>query len=214
MNVSRDSKTICLDDWGKPRKTPRQVGRHRDSNRGPPEWESRALPRSHLARYISLKSFVHSLSYFYLCRIGAIYVTHATRTLQIHDLSGEGINAGSHTYYFDHTKTWRSSLDKGSAQWGHLRNNTNMNMANMKGWWLPNDIRGPCGPKTPWHVSYRWKKTPPRKLVPTGHNTSEWGMQKLRYTCCWKLNTVKVNGHRCWCSFTWLHTFLKSHLLL
>ena len=32
-------------------KNPRQVGRHRDSNQGPPECESRALPRSHLARY-------------------------------------------------------------------------------------------------------------------------------------------------------------------
>ena len=28
-----------------------QVGRPRDSNPGPPECESRALPRSHLARY-------------------------------------------------------------------------------------------------------------------------------------------------------------------
>ena len=27
-----------------------QVGRHRDLNPGPPECESRALPRSHLAR--------------------------------------------------------------------------------------------------------------------------------------------------------------------
>ena len=42
--------SICLDDWGKPRKNPSQVGRIRDSNPGPPESESRALPRSHLAR--------------------------------------------------------------------------------------------------------------------------------------------------------------------
>ena len=35
------------------------------------------------------------------------------------------------------------------------------NKANMKGWlWRPNDIRGPCGPKTSWHLSYRWGKTP------------------------------------------------------
>ena len=31
----------------------------------------------------------------------------------------------------------------------------------MKGWlWRPNDIRGPCGPKASWHLSYRWGKTP------------------------------------------------------
>ena len=28
-------------------------------------------------------------------------------------------------------------------------------------WWRrPNDIRGPCEPKAPWHLSYRWGKTP------------------------------------------------------
>ena len=45
--------SICLDDWGKPRKNPSQVGRHRDLNPGHPECESRALPRSHLARSLS-----------------------------------------------------------------------------------------------------------------------------------------------------------------
>ena len=63
---------------------------------------------------------------------------------------------------------------EGSAQCrGHLRDNTDMkddtpsthpfilNKANMKGWlWRPNDIRGPCGPKASWHLSYRWGKTP------------------------------------------------------
>ena len=36
----------------KPVKSLIQVGRHRDSIPGPPECESRALPRSHLARYL------------------------------------------------------------------------------------------------------------------------------------------------------------------
>ena len=45
--VMKIKSSICLDDWGKPRKNPSQVGRHRDSNQGPPECESRALPRSH-----------------------------------------------------------------------------------------------------------------------------------------------------------------------
>ena len=32
-------------------------------------------------------------------------MTQATQALQSHDLSGEGINSGSHTYIFDHTTT-------------------------------------------------------------------------------------------------------------
>ena len=53
---------------------------------------------------------------------------------------------------------------------------TQSNMANMKGWlWRPSDILGPCGPKAPWHLSYRWGKTPkktsPRNLVLTGDRT-------------------------------------------
>ena len=34
-------------------------------------------------------------------------MTHGSRALQSHDLSGEGINFGSHTYFFDQTRTWR-----------------------------------------------------------------------------------------------------------
>ena len=35
------------------------------------------------------------------------------------------------------------------------------NKANMKGWlWRPTNIRGHCGPKASWHLSYRWGKTP------------------------------------------------------
>ena len=95
---------------------------------------------------------------------------HATRALQSHDLSGKGINSGSHTCFFDHTRTWRASPDEGSAQCrGHNRYNMDMNThhpiqsnkANMKGWlWWPNDIRGYCGPRAFWHLSYRWGKTP------------------------------------------------------
>ena len=34
------------------------------------------------------------------------------------------------------------------------------NNVHMKGWlWRTNDIRGPCGPKASWHLSYRWGKT-------------------------------------------------------
>ena len=43
--------SICLDYCGKPRKKNSLVVRPRDLNQGPPECESRALPRSHLARW-------------------------------------------------------------------------------------------------------------------------------------------------------------------
>ena len=88
------------------------------------------------------------------------------------DLSGEGINSGSHTYFFYHTRTWRVSPDEWSAQCrDHLRDNTNNErrdtssthpfiLASRRWFWLPNDIRGPCGPKVSWHLSYRRGKTP------------------------------------------------------
>ena len=48
--VMKIQPSICLDDWGKPRKNPSQVGWHQDLKPGPPKCKSRALPRSHLAR--------------------------------------------------------------------------------------------------------------------------------------------------------------------
>ena len=40
---------------------------------------------------------------------------------------GRELNYGSHTYFFDHTRTWRTSPDEWSAQCrGHLRHSTNM----------------------------------------------------------------------------------------
>ena len=129
-------------------------------------------------------------------------MTHASRALQSHDLSGEGINSGSHTYsFFDHTRTWRASLDEGSAQCrGHLRDDKNIkddthhslihsNKANMKGWLrLPIDIRGTIGPKVFWHLSYRWRKPPqktsPRKLILSGDRTLARYVTGAHVTAC------------------------------
>ena len=36
-------------------------------------------------------------------------MSHAARALESHDLSGKGIDSGSHTYFFDHTRTWWAS---------------------------------------------------------------------------------------------------------
>ena len=115
-------------------------------------------------------------------------MTHATRALQSHDLSGEGINSGSHTYFFDHTRTWRVSPDEWSLNAGATSETTptwktihtihapiQSNKANMKGWlWRPNDIQGPCGPKASRFSSYRWGKTPKK---PHPGNLSRPGIQ-------------------------------------
>ena len=99
-------------------------------------------------------------------------MTHVTWASLSQNLSGEGINSGSHTYFFDLTRTCRAFPDEGPAPCrGHLWDNTNMkdythhslihsNNVDMKGWlWWWNDSWGPCGLKTLWHLSYRWGKT-------------------------------------------------------
>ena len=42
--VMKIQPNICLDDWGKPRNNPSQVGRHRGLNPGPPKCKSCASP--------------------------------------------------------------------------------------------------------------------------------------------------------------------------
>ena len=84
-----------------------------------------------IAQLVSIRGFIgkfiHSLLLFNFFLVGAFYMTHASRASQSHDLSGEGINFGSHTYFFDHTRTWMASPDERSAQcWGHLLDNTNI----------------------------------------------------------------------------------------
>ena len=55
-------------------------------------------------------------------------------------------------------------------------------------WWLwwPNDIPAPCGPKASLYLSYRWGKTSPRKLVPTGYRTRARCMTGAYATACSK----------------------------
>ena len=51
MDRGDENPTQHLPWWlRKTTKNLSQVGRHRDSNQGPPECESRALPQSHLAQ--------------------------------------------------------------------------------------------------------------------------------------------------------------------
>ena len=62
------------------------------------------------------------------------------------------------------------------------------NKVNMKGWlWQPNDIRGPCGPKVSWYLSYRWGNPPPPKKNLTQETCpdqgSNPGLLRDRRTC-------------------------------
>ena len=105
-----------------------------------------------------------------------LYMTHATRAIQNHDLSGEGIISGSHTYFStiqghggpprmrdelmprassEATQTWKTIHIK------HTLSHPNKGNIIME-WRVrrPNDIRGPWGPKVSWHLSYRWGKIP------------------------------------------------------
>ena len=53
------------------------------------------------------------------------------------------------------------------------------NKANIKWWlWRTNDIRGLCGPKVSWHLSYRWAKTPKKP-----HRGSNPGPLRDRRAC-------------------------------
>ena len=116
-------------------------------------------------------------------------MTHATRVLQSHDLSGEGINSGSQTYFLTtqghgEPPRMRDQLSaeaiskKITRTWKTIHiihSHLHSNKANMIGWlWRPNDIRGPCGPKASRNLSYRWGKTPKK---PHPGNLSRLGIE-------------------------------------
>ena len=116
-------------------------------------------------------------------------------------LSGEVINCGSNTYFFDHTRTWRASPDEWSAQCrGHLRDNLNIKddthhslihsnkgdmirMTMIVKWISGNhgDLKFPdiclTGEEKP-------RKTAPMKLVPTGNRTRSRCVTGVYATAC------------------------------
>ena len=69
-----------------------------------------------------------SLSNFNLPLIGTFTWPTPPRPYRATTCRGRGLNYGSYTYFFDHTRTWRASPDEWSVQCrGHLRDSTNMN---------------------------------------------------------------------------------------
>ena len=92
---------------------------------------------------------------------------------------------GSHTYFFDHTRTWRASPDEGSTQYrGQLRDSTNMKddtlLAHTHS--LQQGEHEMMVLAAKWYSGTLWafvfqvrenheKKTSHRKSVPTGDRT-------------------------------------------
>ena len=55
-----------------------------------------------LSNFLLQEHLLISLPKFNLPLCRYLCLTHAAQALQSHDLSGEGIDSGSHTYFFDH----------------------------------------------------------------------------------------------------------------
>ena len=103
-----------------------------------------------------------------------LYVTHATRALQSHDLSGEGIKLWiAYILFWPHKDMeglpgWVISPMSGPPprQHKHERQYTPSTHSVIPTRWILNDDDGQMifgdlgGPKFPWHLSYRWGKTP------------------------------------------------------
>ena len=120
----------------------------------------------------------------------AFYVTHTSRALESHDLSGEGINSGSYNRPTFLTiqghrgpPRMRDQLNAGATprQHKHERRyvpSTHPFMLTSRIWKDDYDsqiighIRGPYGTKPSWHLSYRWGKTPKK---PHPGTCPDWG---------------------------------------
>ena len=124
------------------------------------------------------KNLCHNKKKIYLISLPKfnlpLYVTHAARALYSHDCRERELT-------LDHIHTFLTTQGHGVPP--RMRNQLNAvaisetkrtwktihtsqasihsNKANMKSLlWRPNDIRGPCGPKSSCHLSFRWGKTP------------------------------------------------------
>ena len=76
-------------------KTPSQVGRHRDFNQGPPECESRALPRSHLA----MRNFELSVNDYFYRAMQIIQFLHCFVSVTSYFYNLEHVSRGYYAFY-------------------------------------------------------------------------------------------------------------------
>ena len=173
-----------------------------------------------------------SLSKFNLPLIGTFTWPTPPGPYRATTCRGRVLISGSHTYFFDHTRTWRASPDGISSMPGpplrqhkHERQYTPSThsvkpttvlysviiakKANME-WWLrrPNDIRGPWEPKVSWHLSYRWGKTPKK---PHPENLSRPGTEPGPAACQARMLPLAPQRWTC-CTLTFFFTFKISKL--
>ena len=111
---------------------------------------------------------------------------------------GRELNCGSHTYFFDHTRTWRASPDEWSAQCrGHLRDSTNMKdnthsvittrriwNDDYDGQMILGDLGGLKFPDICLSGEEKPRKTSPRKPVSTGNRTRARCVTSAHATTC------------------------------
>ena len=121
-----------------------------------------------------------------------LYVTHAARALQSHELSGEGIKLWiTYLLFWPHKDMqglpeWVISPMPGTSprQHKHERRYTPGTHSVIPTRRIWNDDYGPSS----WHLSYRWGKTPkktsPRKPVPTGDRTRARCVTGAHATAC------------------------------
>ena len=143
--------------------------------------------------------YLISLSKFNLPLIGTCTWPTPPGPYRVTTCRGRELNCESHTYFFDHTRTWRAFPDEWSAQCrGHLRDSTNVKDKihpvtptrriwndDYDGQMIFGDLGGLkfpdiclTGEKKPR------KKTSPRKPVPTGDRTQARCVTSAHDTTC------------------------------
>ena len=102
--------------------------RHRDTKSWSHGMTNVAIPELNMLENSSTRPvYVPSSSKFNLPLTGTFTWPTPPGPYRATTCRGRELNHGSHTYFFDHTRTWRVSPDEWLAQCrGHLRESTNM----------------------------------------------------------------------------------------
>ena len=149
-----------------------------------------------------LPLFIYSLPYFNLSLMGIFtWLTppgpYRATTCSERELTLDHIHAILITQGHGGPPLMRHQLNAGATSEIHtIHAPINANNTNMKGWlWRPNDIRGPCGPKASWHLSYRWGKTPKKTTQETCPDRgSNPGPLRDRRACCRLLHSGALSS--------------------
>ena len=157
--------------------------------------------------------YLISLSKFNLPLIGTFTWPTPPGPYRATTCRGRELNYESHTYFFDHTRTWRASPDEWSTQRrGHLRDSTNMKdnthqahaqssqqgeygMMMTTAKWYSGTLGALSFPIFVLQVRKNPEKTSPRKLVPTGDRTRACCVTSAHATTCSTAVDAVVGKH-------------------